>query len=78
MVTGNGCAHGQFLPAATLVKRALRENISEGHELVNSNIRMYFSAKDYRIHFQGIYIKSNETGFYPGTTIYPNVSLDFN
>lgn len=47
-MTENGCADGQFLLAATLVKGPLRENVSEGHELVNSNLRMYFSAKDYR------------------------------
>lgn len=48
MVTGNRCAHGQFLLAATLVKGPLREDMSDGHKLVNSNLRMYFSAKDYR------------------------------
>lgn len=48
VVTGNRCAHGQFLLAATLVKGPLREDMSDSHELVNSNLRMYSSAKDYR------------------------------
>lgn len=48
MVTGNRCAHGQLLLAATLVKGPLRDDTSDSHELVNSNFRMYFSAKDYR------------------------------
>lgn len=33
---------------ATLVKGLLRNNIPEGHELVNSDLKNYFSAKDYR------------------------------
>lgn len=33
---------------ATLVKGFLRNNIPEGHELVNSDPKMCFSAKDYR------------------------------
>lgn len=34
--------------AATLVKGLLRNNIPEGHELVNLDPKMYFSTKDYR------------------------------
>lgn len=64
--------------AATLVKGLLINNISEGHGLVNSHLRMYFSEKDYRKHLKGLHIKSNKTGVYPNIISYPNFSLDFN